>query len=65
VKLLRFVGKAKKDLSGFPEKARVRAGYELFMVQVGRESNDWKPVPTVGAGAAEIRVKGNKRWGPK
>jgi len=27
------------------------------MVQVGREPNDWKPMPTVGAGAAEIRVK--------
>jgi len=27
------------------------------MVQVGREPDDWKPMPTVGAGACEIRVR--------
>jgi phage-related protein len=26
------------------------------MVQVGREPSDWKPLPVVGSGAAEIRV---------
>ena len=27
------------------------------MVQAGREADDWKPMPTVGPGAAEIRVR--------
>ena len=27
------------------------------MVQVGREPSDWKPMPEVGAGACEIRVR--------
>ena len=27
------------------------------MVQAGREPSDWKPMPTVGPGAAEIRVR--------
>lgn len=27
------------------------------MVQMGREPADWKPMPTVGAGASEIRVR--------
>jgi len=27
------------------------------MVQVGREPSDFKPLPTVGAGAYELRVK--------
>ena len=57
MKLLRFAGSAKTDLSGFPDRARVRTGYELFMVQAGREPSDWKPMPTVGPGAAEIRVR--------
>jgi phage-related protein len=57
MKLLRFAGSAKADLSAFPDRARIRAGYELFMVQAGREPGDWKPMPTVGAGAAEIRVR--------
>ena len=44
---------AQRDLAGFPEAARRRAGYELFMVQVGREPADFKPIPTVGSGAYE------------
>ena len=27
------------------------------MVQVGRQPADWKPMPAVGAGACEIRVR--------
>ena len=57
MKPLRFVGGAKRDLSAFPEAARVRAGHELFMVQVGREPDDWKPMAPVGAGVCEIRVR--------
>lgn len=57
MKLLRFAGSAKADLSAFPDRVRIRAGYELFMVQVGREPSDRKPVPVVGPGAAEIRVR--------
>lgn len=52
-----FIGTARKDLAGFPESARRRAGYELFMVQVGREPADFKPLPSVGPGACEIRVR--------
>jgi phage-related protein len=57
MKPLRFAGRAKADLAAFPVRARARAGYELFMVQVGREPSDWKPLPVVGPGAAEIRVR--------
>jgi phage-related protein len=57
MKLLRFLGTARDDLSAFPTAARSRAGHELFMVQVGREPDDWKPMGTVGAGACEIRVR--------
>jgi phage-related protein len=57
MRALVFMGTAKVGLSAFPEVARRRAGYELFMVQVGREPDDWKPIPAVGAGACEIRVR--------
>ena len=56
MKPLRFAGSAKEDLSAFPEAPRARAGYELFMVQVGREPSDWMPIPEIGAGVSEIRV---------
>lgn len=52
-----FVGTARKDLARFPETARRRMGHELFMVQVGRTPLDFKPMPDVGAGAYEIRVR--------
>jgi phage-related protein len=52
-----FVGTAREDLAAFPESARRRAGYELFMVQVGREPTDFKPMPSVGPGAYELRVR--------
>ena len=57
MKRVRFVGSAKNDLSAFPKSARNRAGHELFMVQVGREPDDWKPMTSVGQGAREIRVR--------
>lgn len=57
VKAVRFMGSAREDLAGFPASARTRAGHELFMVQVGREPNDWKPMRSIGAGACEIRVR--------
>jgi len=57
MKAVRFVGSARRDLSAFPDAAKVRAGHELFMVQVGREPDDWKPMLTVGKGACEIRVR--------
>ncbi len=57
MKPVRFIGSARDDLSTFPKSARIRAGHELFMVQVGRDPDDWKPMSTVGPGACEIRVR--------
>ncbi len=57
MKALRFVATAREDLAAFPESARRRAGHELYMVQVGREPADFKPMPRVGPGAYEIRVR--------
>ena len=57
MKPVRFVGSARDDLAAFPKSARTRAGHELFMVQVGRDPDNWKPVAGLGAGACEIRVR--------
>lgn len=57
MKPVRFVGGSKDDLVAFPKSARIRAGHELFMVQVGRDPDDWKPMTSVGPGACEIRVR--------
>jgi len=49
-------GTSKADLKAFPADARRVAGYQLWLVQVGRNPDDWKPLPTVGIGVNEIRV---------
>lgn len=57
MKPVRFMGSAKEELSAFPDSAKLRAGHELFMVQVDRDPDDWKPMASIGAGACEIRVR--------
>jgi phage-related protein len=57
MKPVRFAGSAREDLAAFPEQARRTAGYELFLLQVGREPSDFKPMPDVGPGVQEIRVR--------
>jgi phage-related protein len=44
-------------LREFPASAIREAGYQLELVQAGREPKDWKPMPTVGLGVNEIRVR--------
>jgi len=57
MKLLRFCGTAFDDLCDFPRSARKEAGYQLNKVQHGQEPNDWKPMPAVGSGVREIRIR--------
>ena len=62
MKSLNFIGASLKDLAAFPEDARRTAGFELWQVQLGVMSGDFKPMPTVGAGAYEIRIKVQGQW---
>ena len=52
-----WLGTALEDLRRFPESARSRAGYQLRRIQDGLEPNDWKPMPHVGTGVREIRIR--------
>lgn len=56
-KELIWVGSARADLSALPEDARRQLGFDLREVQRGRGARDWKPMPTIGAGVVEIRVR--------
>lgn len=55
-KPIEFLGSALDDLCGFPAKAR-READQLDQVQHGREPDDWKPMPTIGQGVQEIRIR--------
>src|SRR5262249_49356723 len=52
-----FVSSSREDMKQLPEDARETAGHQLFKVQQGKEPDDWKPMPTVGLGVKEIRVR--------
>ena len=53
---LAWLRSSRRDVGMFPDDARRRAGYELFLVQNGDEPSDWKPLPSVGLGVREIRI---------
>lgn len=36
------------------------AGYQLDKIQVGDEPTDWKPMPTVGPGVRELRIRSGR-----
>ena len=62
MKALQFVGSSQQDLAAFPESAKRQAGFELWQVQLGLMPGDFKPMPTVGAGAYEVRIKIGTQW---
>ena len=57
MKPVEFCGDSIQRLSAFPELARREAGFQLARVQAGFEPTDWKPLPSVGQGVREIRVR--------
>jgi len=57
MKELFWLGTSRDDLKEFPLEARKEAGTDLRLVQQGVEPRDWKPMPTVGKGVREIRIR--------
>ena len=57
MKGLLFRGSSLDDLRKFPALAVREAGYQLDKVQNGNEPTDWKPMPSIGDGVKEIRIR--------
>ena len=57
LKPVAFHGDSLERLRDFPEDARRQAGHELYLVQTGADPIDWKPMPTIGLGVREIRLR--------
>jgi len=56
MKDVEFRGSSLADLRDFPKAAMREVGYQLSMVQRGLKPDDVKPMPTIGAGVAELRI---------
>jgi phage-related protein len=57
LKPVEFRASSLDDLRAFPLAARREAGYQIDRIQHGHEPDDWKPMPTVGSGVREIRIR--------
>lgn len=57
VKPIEFLGDSLRSLREFPDDAKQDAGYQLDRVQHGLQPDDFKPMPTIGKGVEEIRVR--------
>jgi phage-related protein len=59
LKAIEFLGDSLKRLQEFPVPARRAAGFQLHLIQNGRDPDDWKPISAVGHGVREIRIRGD------
>lgn len=57
MKRVTFLGDSLKRVREFPEDARQDTGYQLDRVQRGMQPDDFKPMPSIGKGVEEIRVR--------
>lgn len=62
MKRIQWLGTSLNAVRDFPDQARSLVGYELWLVQRGETPLDFKPMPTVGAGAYEIRVHAGNQY---
>lgn len=56
-KPIEFLGDSLRSLREFPDDAKRDAGYQLDRVQHGLQPDDFKPMPAIGKGVEEIRVR--------
>ncbi len=60
MKQLLWIGNSYKALTAFPKAVKQAAGFQLHLIQQGKDPDDWKPMPSIGAGVREVRVHVNR-----
>lgn len=62
IKPVEWLGDSCELVRAFPSEARREVGFELWEVQQGKQPSDWKPMPSVGLGVNEIRVRAGNAY---
>jgi len=57
LKRVEWLGDSLDRLRKLPAEPKREAGYQLERVQAGKEPADFKPMPSVGLGVNEIRIR--------
>ena len=55
-------GDSREILQSFPEVVRQNLGFDLWRLQQGERSSDYRPLPSVGAGVFELRDQDERAW---
>ncbi len=61
MKSVTFLGDSLKAIREFPKTAKGRIGRELDRLERGMQPADFKPMPTIGRGVEELRVRDEQR----
>jgi len=56
-KPINWIGTSRDDICSFPEDAKRKAGFQLRVVQSGEDPLGFKPMPIIGKGVQEIRIR--------
>ena len=62
IKRVEWLGDSCDRVRDFSDDARKDIGFELWEVQQGNEPSDWKPMPSIGLGVNEIRVRAGNAY---
>src|SRR5258708_36182466 len=57
-----WVGDSREGVGAVAAEGRGEGGFELGEVQQGKQPSDWKPMPSVGLGVNEIRVRAGNAY---
>ena len=61
-KPVEWLGDSRERLTDFPDDARSEVGFQLWEVQQGNDPVDYKAMPSIGLGVAEIRVRAGNAY---
>lgn len=62
MKPITWLGDSREAVRQFSSSARHAAGTELMYVQAGAEPSNWKPMPSIGVGVREIRIRAENAY---
>lgn len=57
MKPIAFLGNSLEQLREFPQEAKQDAGYQMEKLQRGEQPDDFKPMPIIGKGVEELRIR--------
>lgn len=57
LKPIGWIGNSYAEIMGLDEVSKKELGYQIYQLQKGKNPDDFKPMPSVGSGVYEIRVR--------